>query len=65
MSDEPVRVNKKELRKEKEEKRAEEKAKLEAKRSEILYYRTVSFPVYKDDWPRGEVSYGHHKSIKF
>lgn len=68
MSDtEPVRVNKKELRKQKEAKRAEAEA--EAKRSEkqkkILYYRTVSFPVYADDWPTGEIRYANHKSIKF
>lgn len=66
MSDtEPVRVNKKELRKQKEAKRAEAEAQRKEKEKEILYYRTVSFPVYADDWPTGEILYANHKSIKF
>jgi len=58
-------VNKKEFREKKEKEREERlKQKIENENN-IRYYKTISFPVYNDDWPTVEVSYTKHKNLRF
>ena len=38
---------------------------LDAEQNRILYYRTISYPCYENDWPTVSIKYKHHKNIEY